>query len=296
MSAATPLAESETGLRPALERVCVLIVNYNSGKWLSRCVRALKGRGSRLPEIRVLDNGSVDGSPDQLPDMPGLSILRSDANLGFGPGINKLASTVTQDYMLILNPDCLLVAESLERLIEELDTWPEAALVSGRIFDMSGNEQRGSRRQLPSPKRLRNEVLKFHFSSGVDLTHLPAPEGPCEVEAVSGACMLVRRDQFNALGGFDVGFPMHFEDLDLMARLRAAHQQIRLVPDVAISHAGGVSSRHRPLQVEVDKHRGLWRYLIKHCQAQWPWWSRPLWAAAIVAHFLLILPIAFLRR
>ena len=246
--------------------------------------------------IRVLDNGSIDGSATNLPDMPGLSITRSEVNLGFGPGINRLADEVTQDYMLILNPDCLLVAESLERLIEELDAWPDAALVSGRIFDMGGNEQRGSRRQLPNPKRLRNEVLRFHFSSGVDMTHLPAPETACEVEAVSGACMLVRRKHFIALGGFDTGFPMHFDDLDLMARFREAGQQIRLVPDVAISHAGGVSSRHRPLQVEFDKHRGLWRYLVKHCKAQWPWWSRPLWAMAISAHFAFALPAALLRR
>jgi GT2 family glycosyltransferase len=296
MSAASPIPQLEEGLKPALERVCVLIVNYNSGQWLGRCVRALKGKGSRLPPIRILDNGSVDGSADRLPDMPGLSITRSETNLGFGPGINTLARDVTQEYMLILNPDCLLVAESLERLIEELDAWPGAALVSGRIFDMSGNEQRGSRRQLPSPKRLRNEVLRFHFSSGVDLTHLPAPEAACEVEAVSGACMLVRRSQFKALGGFDTGFPMHFEDLDLMARLRATGQTIRLVPEVAISHAGGISSKHRPLQVEFDKHRGLWRYLVKHCRAQWPWWSRPLWATAIAVHFAFALPTALLRR
>ncbi|MEN1729048.1 MAG: glycosyltransferase family 2 protein [Pseudomonadota bacterium] len=281
---------------PALERVCVLIVNYNSGQWLGRCLRALKGTGARLPDIRILDNASVDGSVDDLPDMPGVQIIRSEENLGFGPGVNRLASEVEHEFILILNPDCLLVAKSLERLIQEMDAWPDTALVSGRIFDMSGDEQRGSRRQLPSPGRLRNEVLKFHFGSGVDLTHLPPPRSACEVEAVSGACMLIRTSVFNSLDGFDVGFPMHFEDLDLMARIGEASHAIRLVPDVAISHAGGVSSQHRPVQVELDKHRGLWRYLVKHCRSQWPWWSRPLWAAAIALHFLLIAPLALLRR
>jgi len=296
MVATAPFPRSERTRASALERVCVLIVNFNSGQWLGRCVRALKGQGNRLPRIRVLDNGSTDASASDLPDMPGLSVSHAGTNLGFGPGINRLAQEADEDYLLILNPDCLLVADALERLITELDDWPQAAMVSGRIFDMSGNEQRGSRRQLPTPKRLRNEVLRFHFSSGVDLTHLPAPESACEVEAVSGACMLIRREQFNALGGFDTGFPMHFEDLDLMARMRHAGQQIRLVPDVAISHAGGVSSKHRRLKVEFAKHRGLWRYLVKHCRAQWPWWSRPLWATAIAAHFVLIWPVALLRR
>jgi len=281
---------------PGLSRVCVLIVNYNSGRWLGRCIRALKGNGARSPSIRVLDNASLDGSAANLPELPGLELIRSDQNLGFGPGINALARGVEQEFLLILNPDCLIVGKSLERLIAELDAFPRAAMCSGRIFDMSGNEQRGSRRQLPNPRRLRNEVLRFHFGSGVDLTHLPSPEEPCEVEAVSGACMLIRREVFADLGGFDPGFPMHFEDLDLMARLGEAGHRIRLVPDVAISHAGGVSSRHRRLKVEIDKHRGLWRFLSKHCREDWPAWSRPLWALAIAVHLALILPISRWRR
>ncbi|AKS40883.1 glycosyltransferase family 2 protein [Wenzhouxiangella marina] len=293
---ATPLHPARSSRLRALERVCVLIVNYNSGQWLGRSIRALKGKAGRLPMIRVLDNASSDTSASDLDEVPGLELIRSDRNLGFGPGINALARGVEQDYLLILNPDCLLAVEGLERLIAELDGHPEAALCSGRIFDMSGNEQRGSRRQLPNPDRLRNEVLRFHFGAGVDLTHLPPPDRPCEVEAVSGACMLIRRSSFEALDGFDPGFPMHFEDLDLMARLLEAGDRIRLVPDVAISHAGGVSSRHRPFRVEYDKHRGLWRFLGKHCRDQWPTWSRPLWALAIGLHLLLIAPATLWRR
>lgn len=291
-----PFRAPEGTSLPALSRVCVLIVNYNSGRWLGRCIRAIKGNGVASPLIRVLDNASEDGSTADLPDMPGLELIHSDQNLGFGPGINALARGVEQEFLLILNPDCLIVGKSLERLIAELDAFPRAAMCSGRIFDMSGNEQRGSRRQLPNRRRLRNEVLRFHFSSGVDLTHLPPPEEACEVEAVSGACMLIRREVFDDLGGFDFGFPMHFEDLDLMARLRNAGHGIRLLPDVAISHAGGVSSRHRRLTVEIDKHRGLWRFLSKHCRQDWPVWSRLLWAVAITAHLALILPIARWRR
>jgi GT2 family glycosyltransferase len=291
-----PFPATERPTSPALSRVCVLIVNYNSGQWLGRCIRALKGSGARTPRIRVLDNASEDASTADLPEMPGLELIHSDQNLGFGPGINALARGVEQEFLLILNPDCLIVGKSLERLIAELDAQPQAAMCSGRIFDMSGNEQRGSRRQLPSPRRLRNEVLRFHFGSGVDLTHLPAPDEACDVEAVSGACMLIRRRAFEDLNGFDPGFPMHFEDLDLMARLGQAGHRIRLVPDVAISHAGGVSSRHRRLKVELDKHRGLWRFLTKHCRWEWPAWSRPLWAVAIVLHLILVLPVASWRR
>ncbi len=280
----------------ALGRVTVIMVNYNSGPWLARSLRALKGESARFPVTRILDNASDDGSLEQVPQLPGLEIERSPVNLGFGRGINRLLERVDTEFALILNPDCLLVPEGLKALIAEMDAHPEAGMVSGRIFDMSGNEQRGSRRQLPGPKRVLNEIFRFRGGNGIDLTHMPPPRGALAVEAVSGACMLVRREAVAAIGGFDDRFPMHFEDLDLMARLQRAGWRIRLVPDVAISHAGGISSRSRPVHVMLNKHRGLWRYLNKHCHDRWPLWSRPLWLVAIFLHAALMAPLLWLRQ
>ncbi len=280
----------------ALSRVTAVIINYNSGPWLARCVRALKGRGAKYPQVIVLDNASSDGSVEELTSMPGLEVLKANENLGFGRGVNRAADRVTTEFLLVINPDCLLVPNGLANLVAELDEYPDAALVSGRIFDMSGNEQRGSRRQLPGPRRVLNEVFRFRLGSGVDLTHMPAPIESVDVEAVSGACMLLRADVFRALKGFDPGFPMHFEDLDLMARLNQAGWTVRLVPSVAVSHAGGVSSRQRPVRVMLDKHRGLWRYLNKHCRDRWPVWSRPIWWLGIWTHAVLMIPGALWRR
>ena len=299
MSAVEPevaAVDAMPGPGPALARVTAVLINYNSGPWLARSVRALKGRGARFPNVIVLDNASDDGSVDDLQAMPGLEVIRLDQNLGFGPGVNRAFEKVSTEYMLVINPDCLLVPEGLTTLVTELDAHPEAALVSGRIFDMSGNEQRGSRRQLPRPRRVLNEVFRFRLGVGVDLTHLPAPLEPGPVEAVSGACMLLRVEVFRQLGGFDTGFPMHFEDLDLMARLQQAGWSVRLVPSVAVSHAGGVSSRRRPVKVMLSKHRGLWRYLNKHCRDRWPPWVRPLWGLGIWLHAGLMLPVALWQR
>jgi len=296
MTAADPATATTPLPGASLARVTAILVNYNSGPWLARSVRALKGRGARFPKVIVLDNASDDGSVDDLQAMPGLEVLRLSENLGFGRGVNRAFERVETDYMLIINPDCLLVAEALTTLVSDLDAHPEAGMASGRIFDMSGNEQRGSRRQLPGPRRVLNEVFRFRPGLGVDLIHLPAPLEPGPVEAVSGACMLVRTKAFEQLGGFDPGFPMHFEDLDLMARLQQAGWTVRLVPTVAISHAGGVSSRRRPVQVMLAKHRGLWRYLNKHCRDRWPVWLRPVWWLGIWLHAGLMLPVTMWRR
>ncbi len=280
----------------ALARVTVVIVNYNSGRWLGRCVRALRTRSSKFPAVYVLDNASTDDSLQDLPPLPSIRVRSAPRNLGFGRAVNWVVGQIDTEYVLIINPDCLLASESLQLLINELDAEREAGMASGRVFDMCGNEQRGSRRQLPTPRRLLGEVLGFPRRERVDLLTRPAPDSASDVEAVSGACMLIRTSVFRRLGGFDAGFPMHFEDLDLMARMRQAGWQIRLVPEVAISHAGGVSSKRRPVRVLWAKHRGLWRYLNKHCLTQWPRWQRPLWWAGIWLHALIQVPLIFLRR
>lgn len=278
-----------------LARVTAIVVNFNSGPWLERCVRALRGDDNKPPAIEIIDNDSEDRSLDMLPDLPGVRIRRSPRNLGFARAVNLAARAITTDYILIINPDCLLVPSALLRLVEELDAHPQAAMVSGRIFDMSGNEQRGSRRRLPTRQRVFDEV-RGGGRTGVDLTHLPSPRQPEDVEALSGACMLLRRGAFLDVGGFDKHYPLHFEDLDLMARLGQAGWTLRLLPEVAVSHVGGVSSRSRPIQVEWKKHRGLWRYLNRHPELPWPWWSRFLWWVGIHGHALIVVPLAQWRR
>ena len=280
---------------PTLGRVTALIVNYNSGAWLERCIRTLRGRHGRFPLIEVVDNDSSDHSASGLPDLEGLRVRHAPRNLGFARGVNTAARAAQSEFLLIINPDCLLLPDSLETLVAELDAHPEAAMVSGLIFDMAGQEQRGSRRVLPSRQRVLGEVLGG-TRARIDLTDLTAPAEAAEVEAVSGACMLVRRRAFLDVGGLDKHYPMHFEDVDLMARLRQAGWSIRLQPNVIVSHAGGVSSRSRPVRVMWNKHRGLWRYLNQHPELPWPAWNRAMWWLGIFGHAVLMLPVTLWRR
>ncbi|MCA1780104.1 MAG: glycosyltransferase family 2 protein [Xanthomonadaceae bacterium] len=280
--------------RPPLSRVTVVIVNYNAGHWLQRCVESLRPRQSAKPELTIIDNGSRDGSLDFASGRPEIAIDRVGSNLGFARAINRACRGRGREYLLILNPDCLISRVDLAELINELDRHPEAALASGRVLDQNGQEQRGSRRRLPTPRRIVDELLR-KSSNGIDLSQTHAPTGPIEVEAVSGACMLVRRAAFDQLGGMDERYPLHFEDLDLFARLSSAGWKLRWTPAVSVVHAGGQSSKSRPVAVLWAKHIGLWRYLVRHCPAdQWPRWQRPAWALMIALSLAVKTPVTWL--
>jgi len=278
-----------------LARVGVLIVNYNASEWLARAVTALRPPGSDEPEIVIVDNGSTDQSLETLRAALGdraaeINIDRAGVNLGFAAGINRAARQTGRELLLLLNPDCRIEPATLARLVAELDAHPEAALVAGKVLGLDRREQRGSRRLRPTPARIFHELSPIS-ANGIDLTHTQAPESACEVEAVSGACMLIRACDFNALEGLDTAYPLHFEDLDLFARLAESGRTLRWVPEAVLEHVGGASSGSRPAGVLIDKHRGLWRYLGRHCGDQWPLWQRPLWAIAMTTHLAIRLAL-----
>jgi len=283
-----------------LARVDVLIVNYNAGDWLARAVANIRPEGAAEPNLIVVDNGSTDNSLKTIQPPAGtmpaatginhsITIDCAGRNTGFAAGVNRAAGHATREFLLILNPDCLIDPAAVARLIDELDRHSEAALVSGKVLDRDGSEQRGSRRRLPSPSRVINELLPLG-GTRIDTTDTPAPDEAIEVEAVSGACMLMRRNAFVELGGMDEGYPLHFEDLDLFARLGECGHTLRWVPEVEVVHAGGCSSSHRPVAVLWAKHRGLWRYLNSHCAQEWPAWQRPVWWLALALNAVVRTP------
>ena len=277
----------------ALERVAVLVVNYNAGEWLLRCIESLRPAEASEPAVILVDNGSADDSLSGIA-RDGVTIDRAGRNLGFAAGMNRAASKADRELLLILNPDAEIRPEGLARLVDELDAHPECALVSGRVVGADGREQRGSRRQAPTARRVLAELVPGLI--GIDLTGQPAPENATEIEAVSGACMLIRSSAFDAVGGFDEGYALHFEDLDLFARLRAGGQTIRWVPEVTIRHAGGVSSSPHALRVMRSKHQGLARYLQSHVATGAKRWQWPLWRLALALSTALRTPIAWLRN
>lgn len=286
--------------------VRVIIVNYNAGGALLESIGSALACPAALAVV-VVDNASEDGSLSALDERfgadPRLEVHRNAENLGFARAVNQVAHHSRDPYLLVLNPDCILQEGCLEALVIALEKDPTAAMAGPWVTDGAGRVQRGSWRRLPDP---RHAFMTFTGLSrlaggapalaGVELSGAEPPLEPTRVEAVSGACMLLRRSAAEDLGFFDEQYAMHCEDLDLMFRLRQAGFHCLLVPGARAVHTGGVSSASRRWWVHRQKHIGMQRYFSKFQAGDHAAPFRWLVYAGIWCHYLVTLPLVAFRR
>ncbi len=252
--------------------ISTIIVNYNAGAVLVESIRAVL---DQTGEVILVDNGSRDQSlslvEESFPQEPRLSIIRTGANLGFAKACNIGARAACHPYLFFLNPDCICGPDSLRRLYHVLVESPDAGMVGGLLLNPDGTEQAGGRRLTPTPGRtlVRSFGLQRFAKRWPDLLvdfnlhQQPLPPGPTAVEAISGACMLVKPEALAQVGLWDEGYFLHCEDLDWCIRFARAGWRIFFVPDAPFSHAQGTCSKSRPLFVEWHKHKGMSRFYRK---------------------------------
>ncbi len=285
---------------------CVVIINYNAGDALLRSVAAVLAADEPLRLI-VVDNASSDGSGEKLRHLYAgkdrLEIRQNAHNPGFARAVNACALAVAEPFLLILNPDCELAPGALAELRKALQQDPQAALAAPRVVDSQDQVLRGTWRSFPAPwKALMTASGLWRLGRwlprlrGVESAAAELPQDTCRAEAVSGACMLVRTSTFRQLGGFDEAFGLHFEDLDLMYRLRSQQHYCLYVPAASAIHQPGTSSRSRPWWVHRQKHLGMQRFFHKHYAHQYSPPRRCLMRTGIWLHYVLTLPLVCLRR
>ncbi|TAN04462.1 MAG: glycosyltransferase family 2 protein [Rhodanobacteraceae bacterium] len=283
----------------------IIVVAADSGGGLRECVtRAL---ASNVPvELILVDNGSRDGMPQAVArahENDGrVRAIYNRANLGFGPAVNIGAREAHGDMLLVLNPDCMLGPDTLARMLEVHRTHPDAGVIGAVVCTADGTPDPASRRRDPLLRRSLNEMTgraqretEDARYEGVDVPG-PIPDAVIEAENVSGALMLLPRAAFERLRGFDEGYFLHCEDLDLCRRARDAGYQVLLAGDVRVRHAKGGSSAHRPVFVSYHKHRGMWRWFRKFDPAARRPLVRTLVACGIATHFLVTAPWLAARR
>jgi len=281
----------------------IIIVAADSGVTLREC--AARALASSVPvELILVDNASRDGVPQALARAyehdERVRVVYNHANLGFGPAVNVGARQAQGDALLVLNPDCMLEPDTLSRVLDVQRAHPDAGVIGVVVCDPDGTPDPASRRRDPLLRRSLNEMtgrVKRDASryEGVDVPG-PMPDDVIETENVSGALMLLPRAAFERLHGFDEGYFLHCEDLDLCRRARDAGYKVLLAGDVRVRHAKGGSSAHRPVFVSYHKHRGMWRWFRKFDPAARGPLTRVLVACGIAAHFLATAPLlGFLR-
>jgi len=273
--------------------ISAIIVNYNGGTMLSACVASLL-TSSHPVRIIVSDNGSTDDSIDRLlaffREDERLFIIRNNANIGFSAGSNAALSFAIGDYLLFINPDCMVGPDTLAHMHAAMEAHPEAGMGGCLIRNVDGSEQDGCRRYTPTPWRSLARVLKLNqlflrnpkFQT-FNMSNEPLPTRPITVEAISGAFMFVRRSALEKVGPLDDGYFLHCEDLDWCMRFGLAGYPILFVPDIEVTHLKGVCSTSRPVFVEWHKHRGMVRFYKKFFRHQY---ARPLMWLVITSVWL----------
>ena len=288
--------------------VAVLIVNFNAGDALARCVESVLSQGRNL-RVVVVDNASTDDSARRVHELYGrhenVMVVFNDHNRGFSAAVNQAAGLVRasgEPLLLVLNPDCELFPGSLRGLVDTLVADPRAAMAGPSVVDRHGAPQRGTFRRFPDPWRgflaftglwrLGRYLPGFQ---GVEPTGA-LPVEVTEAEALSGACMLLKAEDFVEVGGMDEGYGLHCEDLDLMYRLSQRGRARLFVPESRVYHEQGVSSSSRLAWVHWQKHRGMQRFYCKFQAPRHFFLFRWLVIAGIWLRFLLTLPVVLLKR
>ncbi len=257
--------------------ISTIIVNYNAGELLRSCVDSLLNCPLEV-EIIVVDNASTDDSLDTLSGLPYVQVIKNPLNVGFAAACNRGARVATAPFLLFLNPDCSFKPGALAGLLDAIGMDDLIGMAGGFLANSDGTEQAGGRRAVPTPWR--SFVRAFGLARFSDrwprlffdfnLHQQPLPDHTIEVEAISGACMMVRREAMQDVGAWDEGYFLHCEDLDWCMRFRQKGWKILFVPSAQITHALGVCSKSRPVFVEWHKHKGMIRFYRKFFRHQYP--------------------------
>ena len=237
--------------------IAAIVVAFNSEETLDECLTRLRA-AEDVVEIRVVDNDSRDGSLDivqrhALAD-PRLRFIANPDNPGFAVACNQGAAETHAPWLAFVNPDCFVEADTLRRMRAHA-LRADGGLIGADLVDEAGVRDVAARRRDPDFAAMLRDPSRARLDVELD-----AAQPLQAVDAVSGALLLMPRGLFERIGGFDAGYRLHAEDLDLCRRARAEGALVACANDVRVLHVRGVSSRPRPLFVEWHKHRGFWRY------------------------------------
>jgi len=248
----------------------VVILSWNVRNLLRQCLDSvLNHPRPTATEIIVVDNASSDGSAEMVrAEFPQVKLIVNTINRGYTGGNNDGIATATGRYVLILNPDTRVVGDALSTLVEYADAHPDVGVVGPQLVNPDGSVQ-SSRRRFPTlmtglfestwlqPLAPRRVLRDYYLQDQPD-------DVPQEVDWVTGACLLVRREAIQQVGGLDEGFFMYSEELDWCRRIKQAGWKIVYLPQAQVMHYVGQSSDQVVAQRHIYFQTSKVRYFRKH--------------------------------
>lgn len=257
----------DKSLTPA---VSIIVVAYQSGRHLETCLAALERQGFTDHETILLDNASSDGAPQAaVVAHPGVRFIEAGENLGFAAGVNRAVGLARGRWIALINPDAFADPDWLETLMAATQTWPAVKCFSSRQL------------MADDPGRLDGlgDVMSgagFPFRGGYTGAD-PGPVAPGEVFSACGGAMLVKRDFFLGLGGFDERLFCYCEDVDFGYRMRLIGEPTLVIPTAVVRHVGSTASGGPRSEFAVfhGTRNRLWVY-VKNTPPLLLWLTLPL--------------------
>lgn len=240
-------------------KISVITVSYNSENFIEKYINSVLAN-LQNGELIILDNASIDKTVEKLERfLPKIKIIKSAENLGFSKGNNKAVKEASGEYLFFLNPDTEINEPIFDQLINFYENTPNAGIVGPKLI-MSNGQTQPSVRKLPSVLGAFKEYILR--SKNAYSEYVPTGDKPIKVEMVYGAAMLIKKDLFDQVGGFDEKFFLYYEDADLCRRVRKLGKKIYYYPKVSIKHLVGGSKSDQNRQKLNYKSSVIYHGLI----------------------------------
>jgi len=252
--------------------ISIIIVNYNVKEFLQNLLHSLEKASSNIStEIIIVDNASDDGSVEFIREkFPEVKIIANKINLGFGKANNQALKQASGKYILLINPDSVVSEDTFERMITFFENNPTAGLAGCKILNPDGTLQLACRRSFPGPwtsfckvTGLSTLFPKSKLFARYNLTYHDENK-TYEVDAVSGSFMMIRKEVYDNVGGFDEDFFMYGEDLDLSYRIQKAGYKVYYVHETQIIHYKGESTKRSSIDETKVFYDAMHLFVRKH--------------------------------
>ncbi|MFX0195831.1 MAG: glycosyltransferase family 2 protein [Candidatus Hodarchaeota archaeon] len=267
----------------------IIIVSFNSGRILEKCLRSIfaSDLDRSTYEVVVVDNASTDSTVAMVHTMfPEIVLLENKLNLGFAAANNQAMLIAKGKYILLLNPDTEVAPDALRLMLEGIQQYPRAGAVGPRLVSPDGTYQFVSARKLPTPFLTIFRLLGLDRMSPGRVAYFSAFQDATsngEVEAISGACTLVPREILETVGLLDDTLPMGGEDIDWYRRILDHDYKIYYLAKPQVVHIGGTSRVLDVVRTDIEAFKAHYSYLAKHFGTH----------AALIYRFLLGITMVF---